>query len=480
MKTIWIDLKEVLLQDETEQTQAFARNVQNAVEVGVHHNNQVVDVYVPLPEKSFNFIRFGYEYLRHLTDCRSKITKVALHKMVGPGNLSLIHSEDVCLNSERYNFYTFPQLYYPDPCASVNGTSSPCPPDIPFDNSVSVNSGLPVFHSDSGWMLAITINYVDFRDKFVIGPVGLENHLPTKTEISPLDFGAVGDDIADDWFALSQTIAYAQANNLPINLLNRTYAFSNTLEIDKPSGVIDKGLILANGRLHFTNQVGTAIHVGKSRGEIPVVSMENISILGASDIGLDLSRSNNSSFHKVSISGGFSVGLRVLGSLFNDFRDCNFIGNQVNVQISGYEDGRDWVRSNDNNFWSCNLANPTGTAAVYIGELTTSRDLCGSNNIFHSCDFEGFAQRAVVIDGGHGTSFINCRFERPGTNTQIMVLLKASGESTRFMNCWFIVGANSNIALEVESGHRHVKVINSRIGIPQGTGSSHVEIAHAW
>jgi hypothetical protein len=284
MKTNWFNLREVILHDETLQTQGFAKNIQNAVEVGVTNINQTVTIYIPLCENTFNFIRFGYKYLRHVCDCRSRIQEVALHKIVGPGQLSpSVYSEEVCLNSEVYNFYTFPKIKYPDPCRlearpinicpnSQSDIPTPCNPCEPFDNTIPINSGLPVFYSASGWMLAITSNYVDHRDKFVIGPVGLEKHSPTITEVTPFEFGAVADGIRDDYEALRKTIAFAQANNLPINLVNHTYSFSRTLEIDGPINVTGKGLILANGNLHYSNVAGTAIHVGKSRGVIPVIS----------------------------------------------------------------------------------------------------------------------------------------------------------------------------------------------------------------
>ena len=199
------------------------------------------------------------------------------------------------------------------------------------------------------------------------------------------------------------------------------------MEIEGPVDVKDKDLILANGTLCFTASSGTAIHVGhsdeeKQKGQIPVVSMENISIEGASEIGLDLSRTLNSSFHKVYIHGGFGVGLRLKGSLANEFKDCIITKNVINVQISALEDITDdvedddnkektWIRSNDNNFWHCSLTESTGDASIYIGELGASLNLMASNNAFYSCNIEKCEHRAAIIDGGHGTSFINCRFE---------------------------------------------------------------------
>jgi hypothetical protein len=134
------------------------------------------------------------------------------------------------------------------------------------------------------------------------------------------------------------------------------------------------------------------------------------------------------------------------------------------------------VRSNDNKFWNCNLTSSKGRASLYIGDLKHSKDLAASNNAFYSCDFENFNQRGVVIDGGHGTSFIDCRFERGSlNNTDIMIYLKDFGEATRFVNCWFAISPTSTTALEVEPGHRYVRVVNTRIGQPQGAGSCNVE-----
>ena len=65
--------------------------------------------------------------------------------------------------------------------------------------------------------MALQIEIVDFRDRFVIGPVGIEDHAPTIIEVRPIDFGAAGDGVTDDYKPLQETVSYALANHLPIN-----------------------------------------------------------------------------------------------------------------------------------------------------------------------------------------------------------------------------------------------------------------------
>ena len=93
---------------------------------------------------------------------------------------------------------------------STNPNRTACE-DVPFDPNAERKDYLPVFFSHEGFFLALQIEIVDFRDKFVIGPVGIDDHTSTLTEVNPIDFGAVGDGIADDYEPLRETIAYALA-----------------------------------------------------------------------------------------------------------------------------------------------------------------------------------------------------------------------------------------------------------------------------
>ena len=134
MKTTWIEARTVLLEDESEQTQQYAIDKPHAVEVGAKKINTTRWVYIPVSPNKFNFLRIGYQYRRWATDYRSKISKIALLKMVAPGQSpEIIYEESVCLNSESYRFFTFPTIRAGDPCKDLPAPLTTCE-DEPFDS----------------------------------------------------------------------------------------------------------------------------------------------------------------------------------------------------------------------------------------------------------------------------------------------------------------------------------------------------------
>ena len=125
MKTTWIDVRKVLLEDKSKQTQRYATGLPNAVEVGVTDNRITQWVYIPITQNRFNLLRVGYRYVRHETECISKIIKAAILKMAAPGQeATVIYEEDICLNSEAYRFYTIPTIKAGDPCKNVDKPES--------------------------------------------------------------------------------------------------------------------------------------------------------------------------------------------------------------------------------------------------------------------------------------------------------------------------------------------------------------------
>lgn len=464
MNTTWIDIRKVLLEDENEQTQQYAVGLPNAVEVGAKNTNTTKWVYIPVTLNRFNFVRVGYQYKRWPTDCRSKISKVAILKMAAPGHQpTLIYDEDVCLNSETYRFFTIPTLKAGDPCKSLPPALTTCE-DEPFDSNAPPGDTLPLFFSQEGFFLALQIEIVDFRDRFVIGPVGIEDHTSAILEVSPMDFGAVGDGVADDFEALQETVSFALANRLPIDLAHRTYAFNQTLHI-QPAQPNDEGFTLRNGELRYTSSSGAALLVDKG-GSFTPVHMANVAIIGKSDTGLDLGRASGSLFERVRVAGGFKVGLRVRGSVSNAFSNCDFRDNELNVQIETYEPGS--KRSNDNKFWNCNLIGSTGFASLNISDAPGSPGLTAANNAFYACNFENSSQHAVAINGGHGTSFIDCRFEQAYLDTAqphpwSMIRLD-KGRNSRIVNCWvpgMNTPTNDDYIVRVAPQHVGTRIIDS-------------------
>ena len=461
METKWINIHKVLLENRRLQTQGFAEDIANAVEVGAAQNNTEQWIYINLNAVRFNFIRFGYRYKRWPTDCRSSISKVAILKMAAPGKEpTVLYEEDVCLNSESYRFYTLPKVETPDPCKDLSQTTCS---DLFVNPDASMSESLPVFYSEEGFFLALRIQIRDFRDQMLIGPVGIENLLPNGLVSNPLDFGARGDGITDDTLALRQAIAYGLANHLPVDLGQLTYTFSEMLQIT-PKSPNDEGIILRNGHLMYTAQSGNAIGIGKTSNFTPV-QMENITISGNGDVGLDLTRVANSRLENVSVSGGFKVGIQLNGCISNTFSDCLFANNEVNAKIQVYDGTK---RCNDNKFWNCKFLGATGLASLYFPNSEASPGLTAANNAFYACNFENSAQHAIVIDGGHGTSFIDCRLESAYTDQQqahpwVMVRLE-SGRQTRFLNCW-VPGMKTpeerDALIKVNDQHVGVKIIGS-------------------
>ncbi|MDR4510068.1 MAG: hypothetical protein MRJ65_17845 [Candidatus Brocadiaceae bacterium] len=429
MKTTWINIHKVLLEEETRQKQQYAQGIPNAAEVGATNINTTKWIYIPLPVSKINAVRLGYQYKRWPTDNRSRITKVRILKMVAPGQAEMVlYEQAVSLNSEAYTFDTI---------------TSP-----------------PLF-SHEGFFLALEISIVDYRDWFLIGPVGIEEHAVVITEANPMDFGAVGDGVVNDSKALKETVLYALANRLPVDLAGRTYRSSETLHI-KPAQLEGKGITLRNGKLLYTG-CGAAILVDKESTLYTPVHMEDIEISGTSETGLNLGKALNSSFTNVSVAG-FQVGLRLRGCNDNEFFSCNFSKNHVNVQIEPYQQTGGRVRSNDNKFWGCTLTNATGIASVY---LLDGPEIAGSNNAFYGCRFENSAQHQVLIGNGHGTSLIDCRFEQafmnpPDLNAPFSMVKLQNGEQTRILGCWF-PGMPTNkpedCLIRVRPTHRGTKIV---------------------
>ncbi|RMA58988.1 right-handed parallel beta-helix repeat-containing protein [Ulvibacter antarcticus] len=432
METKWINLHKVMLENEGSQTQQFAEDVSNAVVVGANANNTAQWVYVNLNTVRFNFIRLGYQYKRWPTDCRSTISKVAILKMTAPlKQPTILYEEDICLNSESYGFCTIPRVKAPDPCRDL--TIATCN-DPHVNPGLTISKSLPVFYSEEGFFLALLVNIRDFRDRFLIGPIGIEDHTPTITVANPLNFGAVGDGETDDTIALRETIAYGLANHLPIDLGHRTYAFSDILKI-VPKAPNDEGFILQNGHFKFTGREGNALEIGKE-GNFTPAEIKNIKITGNGQIGLNLTRIAHSRLESITVTG-FQVGLQLNGGISNTFSDCLFKDNEINAKIEVYDGTK---RCNDNKFWNCRFVGATGYASLYFPNSEAAPGLTAANNAFYACNFEHSNQHAIVIDGAHGTSFIDCRLEGAFVDTQhshpwIMILLE-SGRQTRFLNCW--------------------------------------------
>lgn len=434
MKTTWIDVHKVLLEDTNTHAQAYAKDIRNGVEISAtlnHVPHTPTKVYIPLPTTKVHTVRFAYKYLRHPTDDRSKITKVQILKMSAPGQTgTILYEESLQLNSETHTFHTIT-----------------CPP----------------LFSQEGFFLAIEVTIVDLRDKYVIGPIGIEDHSVAITEVNPLDFGAVGDGVTDDYTALNEAILYALANDIPLNLANRAYSFSKTLHI-KPEPGNEAGITIRNGELHFTSTTGSAVLIDKETTNFTPIHLENLAILGASCTGLNLGKVIASNLTNVAISG-FHIGLLMRGCYGNQSFNCAMTDNGINVQIEPYDQGDGLVRSNDNKFWGCIFVRPTGFAAVYF---PPGDELAGSNNTFNGCWFEGGPQYHVVNSSAHGTSFIDCRFENafenpPDPSTPRTMILLEGGAQARILNCWFPGMGTPNpddCLIRVGEPHRGARITN--------------------
>ena len=222
---------------------------------------------------------------------------------------------------------------------------------------------------------------------------------------------------------------------------------------------------MTNGTLRYTGSTGAALNVDKG-GNFTPVQMTNVGIIGQSETGLYLGRASHSVLERVRITGGFQVGLRVRGSVFNTFSNCDFLDNDVNVQIDTYEPGG--KRSNDNKFMNCRMNGSTGFASLYVSDSPASPGLTAANNSFYGCDFESSAQHAVVIDGGHGTSFIDCRFEQAFLDTSQphpwSVIRLDKGRNSRIVNCWvpgMDTPTSDDCIIWIEARHLGVRIIGT-------------------
>jgi hypothetical protein len=476
LTTDWFAVRSVLLQDAAAQKQSCARDNPHAVEVGAAGINTTKSCYVPIHATRLSFVRIGYRYRRWKTDCRSRIVSLSLLGVNAPGAEPVVlHRENVSLNSEAYRFFTFPSVTAPNPCSGVPGQVTA--DDVPVGEARFPQESLPVFFSDSGFLLGVEISIVDHRDSFVLGPIGVEDHAVTLSSVSPVDFGAAANGVTDDSDALESAVAYAYANHLPLDLLHRTYATSRTIHLTPRQETGDR-VVLRCGNIRYLGRDAAAVRVG---GTLTQVQMDDVAITGDSSIGLDAGRAGSSTFHRVRIEGSFEVGLLLAGGMSNTFSDCSFIGNRVNARIAQAPVGG--FVSNDNKFWNCKFLRSSGTASLEI----TSR----ANNAFHGCNFEHSAQRAVSINGGHGNSFIDCRFEVSSVDTAaekpwIMIDI-GEGRSTRIINCWmpgFLpperTPTESDAYIRIDPSHYGVQIFGTVFGGPEHVLNDPANIAERF
>lgn len=114
--------------------------------------SQFSTIHIPLHEREFNTLNLGHTYIPHATARRSRITRVALYRITELGNRSLAYKESVNLTGSEQAFFEFPSK-----------------------QTVIAKDKKPTFYSENGWVLALTFLYVDFRDKFAIGPIGINS-----------------------------------------------------------------------------------------------------------------------------------------------------------------------------------------------------------------------------------------------------------------------------------------------------------------
>lgn len=171
--------------------------------------------------------------------------------------------------------------------AILNGALSTPPLTIPPDSTWSVYGGgsaetgitryvapsatpiVPAPEVSAGWLLAYddTLNtFVPTAPGDISSSTGWENAFVAT--VSPIAYGAAGDDTADDRSALNTALTAAAAFGAPVDLRGLTYKVTDTL-------TVPAGTVLRNGFIRCTGTGKTIINVTGND-----VTIDGVSIIG--------------------------------------------------------------------------------------------------------------------------------------------------------------------------------------------------------
>jgi hypothetical protein len=228
-----------------------------------------------------------------------------------------------------------------------------------------------------------------------------------RESVSVLDFGAVGDGVADDTAELTAAKTYADANGLFLDFGNGNFVVTGTLEM--PLRL--KGYATITGNISWTQRK----HISQL-GRLAVVG--NVLMSGVwfskfdhiDNIGYDFTIDGNSS---------------LWGSFWNEFGTI-----RTNKLILDVDQGQS-VNQNQFNTVRC-------ARGIHIKGVNTSGTREAHNNVFINVDTTGADMTAV--DGTTGVHLLNDS-NLDQTNTVINWYAESSGNRLAYGN-WNILGSN--------------------------------------
>jgi hypothetical protein len=240
---------------------------------------------------------------------------------------------------------------------------------------------------------------------------------------NPLDYGAVGDGVADESTEVQSAITGATR---VVDLLGKTYRCDSTLNLKS-------GITFKNGTLDFTN------------------CTDNEYIKGAGSLGSATALTADPSAGDTTLTMGSTSGYAV--------GDIVFVSDSTAIPNGGTQGEMSVVVATTAT--TLDLANPlilgyTTAASSQVQESTPISDVV-LKNISVSCNSGASGSgRAIYFEHGHRIRVDNCDIESPkGTGIEFRGCLDA--QST---NCRIFGGVSATVGVEIAEHSRRVKISN--------------------
>lgn len=255
-----------------------------------------------------------------------------------------------------------------------------------------------------------------------------------RESVSALDFGAVGDGVANDTAALSAALAYCRSVAKPLYMPAGTYRTTAVLDISGVTIIGDaKGYRNANGTIIEGSGTHDVLAQINATADLTRVDLHNLRIRG----GLwgvkvrYMLHSHWSNVHVTNCSqGGIQFGNSSdAGGLFNTFDNIETDVTGTGIDINGNQ----FV--NANSFNQCFFK---GTQ--YGGRLRCNGGIGAVSNMFNCTEFLG-DRFGIEMENTSNTGFNECYFESKGPSAHFV---GSRNIGWAFDDCTFAVLENSN------------------------------------
>ena len=315
----------------------------------------------------------------------------------------------------------------------------------------------------------------------------VEERIENTKTVNVLDFGAVGDGVADDT-SIIQNVSNSLNDGDTIIFPEGAYRTTGTITIKKSVKIKMQGYILADH-----NQIGILFKNADAQGNFSSRTTNQKSIL---DAEIDLIRKKNSDYENQTTSIGVemwnvyygifnikrlennNVGLKLIGNKYGTgyagTSYCKFFIGLISSKVtnilmvaSGTGGLEGYVTQNQ--FYSGSLsggnnADATGTNHVFMNNIGSS---VINANIFFGTSFEGHYETALRAVKSDSNRLIDCRFEMPKikylfhyTNSRFNQISNGYGADSHMRNLKY----SNNVEGTTSGKDNYVSFIDYQLG----------------